>query len=186
MEETKILEAVNEKVDEIGSKLETQLADAVKRIEVKPEDVTPPADTPSAEMHQLGGIARAEVFGLPLGQAAIGGGIAVIVGEIVDMVMAKVMPAGGTMASALTKGVAAWLAVGPLSRWIGKDVGIAAAILLTYDAVRTLIPFDEWIRQRIPGHTPGEFGSRPMTESAVQQAQQVAEDYYKTALGGMA
>ena len=136
------------------------------------------------EARALSGFTEMEVFGLPVGKALIGGASAVAVGELVDMLMARFMPNGGTWVSALGKGAAAWLAT---SRWvtniIGKPAGTVAAVLLTYDAIRDIVPFDTWIRNAIPGHRVGEFGGRAMTGDVIKQAEKVASGYYPSISG---
>ena len=158
-----------------------------------PNKTEPEKTADVEEVQVLSGVTGTKVFGLPIGQALIGGASAVAVGELVDMLAGRFMPAGATWMSAISKAVAAWLAS---SKWvtnvIGKPAGTAAAILLTYDAIRDIIPFDTWITDAIPGHRAGEFGSRGMTGNtneaitggAVLQATKVARNYYSNALGG--
>jgi len=151
----------------------------------KPKDEKQDEKADVEEAKALSGVTGMELFGLPIGKALIGGASAVAVGELVDMLAARFMPNGGTWMSAITKGGAAWLVS---SRWvtniIGKPAGTVAAVLLTSDAIRDIIPFDEWIRNAIPGHRAGEFGSKSMIPDVVSQANKVARNYYSNALGG--
>jgi hypothetical protein len=62
-----------------------------------------------------------------------------------------------------TKAVGAFICAKYLSKWLGKETGMAAALFLTYDAIRTAIPFDQWIADAMPGHNPAEFGRTTLT-----------------------
>jgi len=192
--ETMTVDSVNEAIGSIKretndtlngflAKLEEGLKPAEK-VEVTPEDK---ADLEEKLLSKLSGT---KPFGLPVGEAFAGGAVAVVVGEVVDMVAGKVGFGATTVSAAAVKGVAAFLSAKYLKKWVGPTAGNAAALLLTYDAIRTIIPFDSWIREKIPGHNPLEFGTRPMTGSnysAVNEATRVATDamaaYYPSVKG---
>ena len=124
-------------------------------------------------------VSSMKVAGIPVGQALVGGVVAVAAGEGVDLLMAPVKGQLGKWGPPVTKLAAAWVTVKYLSKWIGKDSANTAALFLGYDAIRDVVPFDQMIRDAIPGHSHGEFGNRGLT--AVQQAETVVarkRDYY--------
>lgn len=91
-------------------------------------------------------IQEAEVFGIPLGEAALGGGSALLVAEMTDVFLAPRMP---TIPAALIKGGEAYA----MSRWGHKVVGIGGArlgtLFLTWEAIRAAIPLEEWVKNAI-------------------------------------
>ena len=112
-----------------------------KEVEEKVED--------KVEQKQLRGILEVEIMGMPLGKAFIGGGIALFVSELIDgMVVPRFEEMiGKTWAPALIKGFGAFA----VKQWgaglIGKEAADIACIFLTWEAVRSIIPIDEWLKK---------------------------------------
>lgn len=100
------------------------------------------------EQKQLGGLAEVEVMGVPLGQAAIGGGIALLISELVDGIIGRTVTdrLGETWGPALIKGGSAWAVKQWLPGVIGAGAADTAALFLAWEAIRSLVPIDEWIK----------------------------------------
>ena len=125
----------------------------VKTIVVKPEDVKNAEEVAaekvaaledSAKMEDargmLGNITSFEVWDIPVGQAVIGGFVAVITSELVDGFLA----AQSTTIKGVVKLVAAGAVVKFGSKLLGSTGSKAVAILLAYDGIRMLLPIDEY------------------------------------------
>lgn len=91
-------------------------------------------DDPAGKMDleqagMLTGVAKAEIFGVPLGGAAIGIGLSALVGGLMDRFAPNV--ATGAMGKVLAAAVVAnWG-----KRWLGKEAADLTALFLTADAV---------------------------------------------------
>ena len=199
MNEQEILEAMEKGLSgvgtQIGEKLEAQLAEfnetAKKVLVPKAEDVKTAEEVKAAleEAGAMAGINRIEVWDIPVGQALVGGFTAVFASELVDGFMAK----QGDMARGVVKLIGAGAAVKWGGRILGSTGSKALAILLAYDGVRTLIPIDRYARQgatAVTGvvTTRGLGGFKRDTGGVVkggvvEQASQVASDYYGKAFG---
>ena len=154
MDEKEILAAINTGSAGVGSKLETQLAEfneSAKKILVpKPEDIQSAAEVKAedkAQLEQLGGITKLEVWDIPLGQALVGGFTAVVASELIDGFLA----AQSNMIKGVVKLVGAGVAVKWGSRLLGSTGAKAVAILLAYDGLRMIIPMDEWANRLATG-----------------------------------
>ncbi len=159
-----ITDAVDRGFSTVGSKLETQFAElnetAKKVLPKTPDDVKSPAEiaamaekadkSDKAEMEQLAGITKMEVWDIPVGQALIGGFIAVFSSELIDGFLA----AQSGMVRGLVKLVGAGVAVKWGSRVLGSTGAKAVALLLAYDGVRSFIPIDEWASRFAGGIRP--------------------------------
>jgi hypothetical protein len=114
-----------------------------------------------AEMADAG-IAKMEIMDLPLGQVLIGGSVAVLASELVDGFLAsqKAYVRGGA------KLVVAWVANKYLKKvkFIGADGAKAVALLLTFDAVRDIIPIDSWM-QSIAGKISGAVTNKGLAQT---------------------
>jgi hypothetical protein len=98
----------------------------------------------------LAPITQVEVFGMPLGQAAVGGGIALFASELIDAFITK--PATGIpMTRVLVKGVAGFAMVQFLSGPLGSDAAKVAAMFLGFSLLRDLLPIDDWIGNLVKG-----------------------------------
>ncbi len=95
-----------------------------------------------------------EVWGIPLGKAALGGLGAVVGSELVDGFMVS--------QSNTTKGFVKLIAAGSVykfgKRWLGAGLASAITLVLAYDGIRSLLPIDEWgnrIASTLTGIMPG-------------------------------
>lgn len=140
-------------------------------------------------MDGVAGIARkiseVEVAGIPLGEAALGGGSALVLAEVTDAMLLPRLLAVPVFA---VKGAEAFV----MSRYGHKVVGAGGArvatLFLAYDAVRSLIPMEDWIRNAIAKATGGILSpGSPLRYDAASEAAKVAaeaESTYKEIFGG--
>jgi len=95
-------------------------------------------------------VTQMEVFGMPLGEAAVGGGLALFASELIDAFIAR--PAQGlSWARVLVKGVAAFGTITWLSGPLGTGAARAAALFLGFELLRDLLPIDDWIANLVKG-----------------------------------
>ena len=83
-----------------------------------------------------------EILGIPIGDAAVGGGTAVLVSEVTDAFLLPRMP---TAPMFVVKAGEAYV----MAHWGGKLIGGRAAglaaLFLAYSAVRVVVPIDDLI-----------------------------------------
>lgn len=105
-------------------------------------------------------IREVEILGIPLGEAVLGGGSALIVAELTDAIVTPRLP---NVPVAAVKGAEAFI----MSRWGHRVFGAGGAriatMFLTYEAVRALIPIDDWVKQLIARITGGGGGNEIAT-----------------------
>ena len=136
-----------------------------------------------AEHERIGILDQAmgfDIAGIQVGKAALGGFSAIFTSELVDGFMIS----QSANIRGLTKIGVGWGLVAFASKWLGKSFTGAAALFLTFDALRDLSPMNEWAAQladRITGQSPAA-GLRGNEMNVVSQAQGVA-DYYSRAEG---
>ena len=126
-----------------------------------------------------------EFQGIPLGQAAVGGFVAIFASELVDGFMGNMQDwQRGLVKLAVAAAVGMWG-----KRLLGKTGSMAVALLLTFDALRDLSPIDTWADQLAEGitgrvTTKGLAGNpdAPANQPANQKKQPAS--YYAMALGG--
>lgn len=204
MEPKEILDLMEKGFENVGSKLDAQLAElnetAKQALTPKPEvktDEQIKAETDEAakleekkaeEKAKLeqAAISRTitgfEVWDIPVGQALVGGFTAVFASELIDGFLIK----QGDM----LKGVVKLAGAGAAVKWGGRVLGStgskALAILLAYDGIRSMIPIDTWARRgatvvtsRMPAGGLGGF-----TQNIESRGNgHAAEDYYAKAFG---
>ena len=83
-----------------------------------------------------------EVFDIPLGDAVVGGSLAILTSEVTD---AFLLPRIPTVPAALVKAGEALAMVKWGPKLVGNHAAKVAALFLTYEAVRTVVPLDTWI-----------------------------------------
>ncbi len=182
-----VAEAMDKSVAAVGTKLGAQIAElnetARKVLEPKPEDIVTGAEQKAekkADMEEAGalaGITSLKVWDIPLGQAAVGGFVAVVASELIDGFLAN--------QGATTRGLVKLVGAGATIKWgrglLGNTGAAAVALLLAYDGLRSLLPIDEWASRVAGGVTPltgfGLGGKAGMGDS-VNQAEKVASNYY--------
>ena len=136
---------IEQKNNELSERVKTDIAgifeDYNKKLTEKKEEKS------EVEQKQLGGLAEVEIMGIPLGQAAIGGGIALLISELVDGIIGGTVTdrLGETWGPALIKGGSAWAVKQWLPGVIGAKAADTAALFLAWEAIRSLVPIDEWI-----------------------------------------
>jgi len=188
-----ITDAVDRGFSTVGTRLETQFAElnetAKKVLPKTPDDIKTAEEVAAekadkAEMEQLAGITKMEVWDIPLGQALIGGFIAVFSSELIDGFLA----AQSGMVRGLVKLVGAGVAVKWGSRVLGTTGAKAVALLLAYDGIRSFIPIDEWASRFAGGIKPltgsglgGKAGMDRNPRGDVPKAK--SADYYAGAFG---
>jgi len=195
MDEKQILETIEKGVAgaeiKLGSKLEAQLAELGETAKkaLKPDEVKSAQELKAEaqlEQRALENIWKTEVWGIPIGQAAVGGFVAVFSSELID----GFMEAQSDMVKGLVKLACAGVAV----QWGGKVLGSvgskAVALLLAYDGIRMVLPIDQWaskLASAISGVFPtgglGGYKGTPKT-TVEKEATKVASDYYAALKGG--
>lgn len=108
----------------------------------------------------LAPITEIEIFGMPLGEAAVGGGLALFATEIIDAFITA--PADGVpMTRVLVKGVLGFAMVQFLSGPLGSGAAKAAALFLGFSLLRDLLPIDTWIKGLVKGMKGNTTSNNP-------------------------
>lgn len=154
---------------------------------VKPAEVLPAGATlKTTDVAKLEdtGIANMQVFGLPLGQAVVGGFVAVFATELVDGLMSK--------QKAYVRGAVKLGAAWAINKW-GKKIpfmgegGVkAVALLLTFDAIRDFIPIDTYaqgIAAKISGKVANAGLAGPKAFKTISANTPAASGYYSKMFG---
>ena len=191
----KLIAALETGFASVGSKLESQVAVLGEKVEkvltVKPEDIKSPAELAQEKADleaggALSGIINMEVWDIPVGQAIVGGFVAVFASELIDGFLIK----QGDNAKGLVKLVGAGVA----AKWgkgiLGNVGSKAVALLLAYDGVRSLLPIDEWASKgssALTGMLPGGGlgGFKKNTRGLEAPANNAAAGYYDALKGGV-
>lgn len=103
----------------------------------------------------LGGLAKLEVFGVPVGNALGGGTMALLTSEVLE---AALPDNSNNITRGLIKLLAGGAMVQFMSGFVGKGLSRTAATFLAFDATRDLIPLDQWITKLINAVTPAQAG----------------------------
>ena len=150
MSETLTLDTIKEAIstrdkqrdDEFQGKLKAEIKQILKAKE--PDEVLKKEEV---EQKQLGGIMTTEIAGIPVGKALIGGGVALLISELVDGIIGGTIKekVGEDWAEAVIKGGSAWAVKAWGAGIIGQPAADAAALFLAFDAIRSIIPIDDWI-----------------------------------------
>lgn len=123
-----------------------------------------PTDKETADLEQakaLTGISKFEVFGIPLGNAVVGGGIAFLVDQMTERFLPQVTGPTANLAGAFLI-----MAVG--KRFLGTSTAQAAAMFLTYEA----------LRDTIEGALSGIFGAAQPHNPGMAQQPATTGEYY--------
>jgi hypothetical protein len=147
--ETEIMQKVNDTMlsvnagmTDIGKRFDSMLQE-IQKGNPEPEPETEVAKLKEAGV--IGGVLDFTVWDIPVGQAVVGGGVAVLFSEVIDGFLVT-KPAYWKAGAKL---VAAGAAVKWGSKYIGSTGSKAVALLLAFDAIRQLVPFDLWIKNNI-------------------------------------
>jgi len=172
------------------------LLDGIKGIDTKLEDLgkafepsSDPDPDPKVALERKGffdDLMSFEFQGIPVGQAAVGGFVAIFASELVDGFMADMQ---AWQRGLVKLGVAAVVGLWG-KRVLGSTGSKAVALLLTFDAIRDFTPIDRWADQLAEGITGREttagLAGNPdegKVDSPSNQKKQPAS-YYAMALGG--
>jgi len=97
-------------------------------------------------------IKSVQVLGIPIGEAVLGGGSALILAEVTDALIAPRLP---TMNIGFVKAGETYV----MHRWGHKVLGgpgaRVATLFLGYDTIRTIVPLEAWIKDVIAKLTGG-------------------------------
>ena len=180
VKQTDLSDAVKAQLDEaLGDKL-TGLA-LMSDVEAKMAELPKPKEAEvtdtSAELEAggaLAGIMDMKVMDVPIGQAAVGGFVAVFASEVIDGFLA----AQGSMVKGLVKLAGAGVALKWGKGLLGSTGSKAVGLLLAYDGIRMLLPIDTWATRAaggLSGIIPG--GGLGGAKSIVEEASNVARNY---------
>ncbi len=160
------------------AQLEEVFHSAIAEYRVLPDGQLKKADLISAEekatLEQAGAgagilapITELEIFGIPLGEAAVGGGLALFASEIIDAFITA--PAEGVpMTRVLVKGVLGFAMVNFLSGPLGAGAAKTAALFLGFSLLRDLLPIDQWVRGLVKGMKGTEDSNNPSGSTNTQ------------------
>jgi len=97
---------------------------------------------------------------IPVGDALLGGASATLVSELITGFV------GGGVMGALVKLVAGNMLAGAFSGVMGRGATDSARLFISYDAIRDLIPIDQWVQQLLGGVTglAGVPSAQPVAE----------------------
>jgi len=152
--EQRVAEASKQAVKEDIDALSKNVVEAINN--AKPQDTTQNVSQEQGGM--LGGavssIERMDIAGIPVGEALVGGGFALLTTEVVDAIVPasikEKLPA--EYGSAMLKGGTAYA----LKKWgsglLGKRATDLAVLFMTFDAIQDVLPISSGIDKLIPGH----------------------------------
>lgn len=181
--------ASREEVDSLQKAVttfEARLAD----FKPDPEPDTDSNTDPEATLERAGfldQIMKFELGGIPVGQAVVGGFVAIFASELVDGFLSNWQP----WQRGLAKLGAAFVAGMWGKRLLGNTGAAAVVLLLTFDAVRDFTPIDSWadqLAERVTGTvtTAGlagaQTGGRPINQPTNRGTG--GASFYSQALGG--
>ncbi len=168
-------------IDDRLKSLEAKLAEAVE---------ADPEPAPEAQLRKgiFDDIMSFEVWGVPIGQAAVGGFVAIFASELIDGFMANQQP----WQRGLVKLGGAAVAGMWGKRFLGNTGSKAVALLLAFDGLRDLSPIDSWadqLAEKISGTVTTQGLAGPQTGGKpvnVNTGSRPAggQSFYSQALGG--
>jgi hypothetical protein len=196
MNEVELLQSVDTKLgkiaglsDVIDSKFKEFDSKLVKyRVDGGPEktgELAAGKEKAVAEMGELGmldSLAKFEIWNVPLGEAAVGGFVAVLATELIDGFM--------TTQSVQTKGLVKLVTAGAVAgfgkKYLGANASKAIALLMAFDAIRDLTPIDAWaasLATKITGAAPDAGLADKAMRRITSQPPHTISDYYAAAEG---
>jgi len=179
------LEAVDSILNRVNG-LDAKLAELGKS--EKAPSVPDPA--PDAELRKgiFDDIMSFEVWNIPIGQAAVGGFVAIFASEIIDGFMKNQQPWQRGLVKLGAAGVAGMWG----KRFLGSTGSKAVALLLAFDAIRDLSPLDSWadqLAEQISGTVTSaglagpQTGGKPLNVNAGARPTG-GQSFYSQAMGG--
>jgi len=126
-----------------------------------------PTDNDTAELEAgvLSGVSKIQVMGIPIGNAVVGGGIAFLVDQLTERFLPQLTGPTANIAGA-------FLVMYVGKRFLGTSTAQAAAMFLTYEA----------IRDTLEGALSGIFGAAQNPSGGFQQQPATVGTYYETML----
>lgn len=136
-----------------------------------------------AEAGALKGFMDFQIGGIPVGKAAVGGGIAIFATELIDGLLQR-FNQGSKTVTGLVKLAGAGAAIKWGGKYLGKEGAAVVALLMAFDGIRDITPIDTWmnnIANKISGYVPtGGLGAqqgKPNTQTKDNS------NYYSRAFG---
>jgi hypothetical protein len=137
----------------------TPVFDGVAKADADPDTVD------LAQRGVLSGFGGIKFGNIPVGDALLGGASATLVSELITGFV------GAGVMGALVKLVAGNMLAGAFSGIMGRGATDSARLFITYDAVRDLVPIDQWVGNIMGGVTGAANGNgNNNTVSAAQSA----------------
>ena len=178
--DNELLKKIDDSLASINERLNSL---AVIKTEAKMGDMVPNAEM--AEAGMLTGITNMKVWDIPVGEAVVGGVAAVFATEIIDGVLYKQGP--------IVRGLVKAAGAGAVMKWgqgvLGSTGAKAVALLMAFDAVRDILPLDNYAKQvanKVTGVVttkglgdnsyPDKPAGYPMDE--IKNKRVIATDYY--------
>ena len=123
-----------------------------------------------------------QLMGLPIGKAAVGGAMAIVIDRIfISWLQSKVGNTIGTGAGTIINLGTAWAVKKYLGKYIGSQTADATALILTYEAIA------DWVTLGINKVWPTASASQVMHQTSsggsMRQFERVASDYYSQIIG---
>ena len=116
---------------------------------------------------------------VPLGAIVVGGGLGLIVGDLIDgFVPATNLDGSVNFGNVATKGVVAYIAATMGGKIVSKQAGLAIAVVLGAQVLADVLPIDEWAA-RLRGVFGGASSGQGRGYSAVRQAESIARQNYR-------
>lgn len=190
--------ATKDVIDRIESRADkavvTAIDSRVTDLEAKMKDaLAEPADDPAGEAVLKKGfmddIMSFEIWGIPVGQAVLGGFVAIFASELIDGFMANQPPWQRGLAKLGGAAVAGLWG----KRILGSTGAKAVALLLTFDAMRDFTPVDAWAKQ-LAEKISGTLTTAGLADTSNRRAAPVntntgaranaGQSFYSQALGG--
>jgi hypothetical protein len=125
------------------------------------DDVPGNAEPDSLALAQRGilsGFGGMKFGAIPVGDALLGGASATLVSELISGFV------GTGVMGAMVKLVAGNMLAGAFSGMLGRGATDSARLFITYDAIRDLLPLDQWVGQLMGGVTGGITQSQPTAQ----------------------
>ena len=184
MGDVKLDEIIGKQIEEAVARGFQQKGQATLSLEQQVDDritqVLAKREVEHREVAPLAGLVKWEIADIPVGAAIVGGGLAAITSELIDGLIApriKVAPvilkAGGAFA---------------LAKWgdklVGEEAAKLGAMFFAYDAVRTIIPFDQWLKGLFKKARIGELGQGTEEEEETELLGQEGEEEIELLGGG--
>ena len=132
------------------------------------------------EIAPLAGLVKWEVANIPVGAAIVGGGLAAIVNELIDGLITPRIK----VAPVVLKGLGAFALVKWGDKLVGKEAAKLGAMFFAYDAIRTIIPFDVWLKGLFKKARIGELGQGTEEEEETELLGQEGEEEIELLGGG--